>query len=690
MQNPTSLTNPIKRASLSTRIRRVTRRVLVQSLDQWRAAAFTRQNLANLFPLARSHAEILPAIKQAVSTNLPISRAGSAGWLAALPEVSRLRIIQDADRAANHIFDLLGSGPVQYGARIDWHSDPSSAHTWDPRQYWAWVRPARSPGGFELKAPWELSRCQHFVRLGQAAWITGDEKYAAAFASQVKSWLADNPWPLGVNWACPMEVAIRMVNWIWGLAFFNGSPALTDDLLAAIVRSLLQHGRHVRSNLEWSPQYAGNHYLANLTGLFFAGILLQGLTPEAQEWLVFSQGELEREILIQVNPDGMAFEASTSYHRLDCEFFLTALVFAEHNGISFSPAYRDRLTAMLEFIQAVTAPDGRVPQIGDNDSGRLQRLNTWANPDHEWSDFRYLLAVGAVLCDRPDWGLAAADQVEEALWLLGRPAVDYFRRLAGAAPPEKPAALRVFPESGLVGYQREPFYLLFRLGNVGQKGMGGHAHADALAFELYFNGQPWLIDPGTFTYSGDYSLRNHFRSSLAHNTLTVDDQEIYPFHMDQLWNLESSSPVITHSIRETEYGVEISAAHFGYQRLKDPVQVQRTLALHCITRTCRVEDAVLASGSHELVWTFQCSPHVQVHQDQPTRVTLSSAGGDQGTITWEARPGSPQSGPQVSIDTGLYSPGYGMMRQAPRIRVKWETQGDITLITTISDLTSTR
>jgi len=35
----------------------------------------------------------------------------------------------------------------------------------------------------DVKVPWELSRHQHFVTLGQAFVLTGDEKYAREFVA---------------------------------------------------------------------------------------------------------------------------------------------------------------------------------------------------------------------------------------------------------------------------------------------------------------------------------------------------------------------------------------------------------------------------------------------------------------------------------------------------------------------------
>jgi hypothetical protein len=48
----------------------------------------------------------------------------------------------------------------------------------------------------------------------------------------------------------------------------------------------------------------------------------------------------------------------------------------------------------------------------------------------------------------------------------------------------------------------------------------GHAHADALSFELAVNGRTMLIAPGNYTHTGSKELRDLFRGSRARKTVT--------------------------------------------------------------------------------------------------------------------------------------------------------------------------
>lgn len=326
-------------------------------------------------------------------------------------------IVAEADRVCDHVFDLLGSGPTPLGEKIDWHVDFKTGRRWDPRTYYKRIHPASYPGGYDIKVPWELSRCQHFAWLGQAHWFTGDEKYAQEFVAQVLDWIEQNPPQFGVNWACTMDVAIRAVNWLWGYYFFKDSTSLTDEFRLVFFKNLLAHGRHIINNLEWSETLTSNHYLSNIVGLVYLGILLPEF-KEAERWREFGLQELEKEMFKQVYPDGVDFEASVSYHRLVAELLISAVLLARHNGHTFSRPFMERLEKMLEFTMYVTKPDGTVPLIGDNDNGRLHRLKVWGEPEREWVDHRYLLAIGAVLFERDEFAQAAGDQWEEAMWVF--------------------------------------------------------------------------------------------------------------------------------------------------------------------------------------------------------------------------------------------------------------------------------
>src|SRR5262249_6658598 len=65
--------------------------------------------------------------------------------------------------------------------------------------------------------------------------------------------------------------------------------------------------------------------------------------------------------------------------------------------------------------------------------------------------------------------------------------------------------------------------IVFDHGPLGFSSIAAHGHADALAVWLHVDGVPVLIDAGTGSYTSGSGWRDHFRSTAAHNTVTIDD-----------------------------------------------------------------------------------------------------------------------------------------------------------------------
>lgn len=575
----------------------------------------------------------------------------------AYPEME-IRTIAAADQACDHVFDLLGAGPTHLGDPIDWHIDFKSGHRFNPQQYYADVRRAPYPGGYDIKVPWELSRCQHFVWLGQAYWFTDDEKYALAFVDQVSSWIEQNRPQFGVNWASTMDVAIRAVNWLWGYHFFQDSPRLDNEFRLTFFKSLLAHGRHIFRNLENQGDFTGNHYLANLVGLIYLGILCPEF-KEAHRWRTFGLQELEREMFEQVYPDGVNFEASTSYHRLVTEMFLSTVILTQLNGIAFSTPFMDRLERMLEFVLTITRPDGTVPQIGDNDNGRLHRLKVWDPPEREWIDFRYLLAIGAVLFERKDFAQAAGDQWQEAIWLLGKPAAGLRQ---STEDDHSPLHLRMhqFADAGICVVRHDDWHMTVSAGPVGQKGRGGHAHNDQLSFELYANDQAWIVDPGTYVYTSDYEARHLFRSTGYHNTPQVYCHSALEQHRCSSRRLFSMKQQSVSQIERTETDayIQLLLALSNYAGLD--LSLERKIQVRKQDGVGIVHDRLIGDATCGFSTHFHLADlPVDRAQDRPHRYLI---GEDDKWLLLECLT---PDGVRSSISSGWISPGYGTRHPAP-------------------------
>jgi hypothetical protein len=396
-----------------------------------------------------------------------------------------VEIVEEAEKVCQHVFDLLGSGPVnldqfaeQHGGReacgyLPWHHDFKTGYRWSQKKF---HKEIEIPYGIaDIKVPWELSRLVHAAVLGQAYWLTDDEKYAQEFVRQVDDWIECNPPRFGVNWSCSMDVAIRVANWILGFYFLKDSPAFTDEFLIKFTKSLLIHGRHIMVNLE-NKGIANNHYISDLVGLVYLGIAFPEF-KEAHKWRDFGIQELAKEMERQVCDDGMDFEASTCYHRLALELFFFPTILCRLNGIGLPQTFIDKLKKMFDFALYVLKPNGRMPQIGDNDNGRLHILGK-----KEILDMTYLLNFAALYYNDSSYKIDEFGFASEAFWLFGPEAHEHWRKLSGRSVEE--LGSRAFPSGGIYVMRHKKDYMAISCGLAGQSGIGGHSHNDKLSFEL--------------------------------------------------------------------------------------------------------------------------------------------------------------------------------------------------------------
>jgi len=501
-------------------------------------------------------------------------------------------LITRAKRHLEHETDLLGSGPTKLGERIDWYRDFKSGYVFPAVHYTRIARTVyRLPRGADVKVPLELSRFNHVIELGQAYWLSGNEAFAGEIRDQILSWIDANPPEIGCNWMLAMEAAIRAANWTWAYAFIRYSPACDDEFHFRFVKSMLEHGRFIRSNLERRTGFVGNHYVSDLLGLAYISLAFPEL-PGADAWRDFALKELEREVLVQNRPDGVNFEASVGYHRLAVELFLYPYMLFRMHGIEPSGQYRDRLESMIEYVHHYTPPSGIAPTIGDGDDGRVHVCAPLPVNDH-----RYLLAVGAEIFDRPEWRQRDPEVNRFAFWMLGG-------NWSPVDPLPSSIKSRAFPDGGVYVMRKGDIHLVVDAGDVGQNGKGGHAHNDTLSVVLSVGDRRVLIDPGTYCYTPYPDMRDRFRSTRMHNTVMIDDQEHNRLVAGEPFILREDARPRVERWEDRESVVVFEGSHNGYSRLSEPVEHRRAVTLDKDADLVLIRDRISGKGTHRFEQNF--------------------------------------------------------------------------------------
>ena len=408
----------------------------------------------------------------------------------------------------------FGWREIALGMAPDWHLDPDSGGRW-PLAYWADIDYRTTAGLGDPRVVWEINRHHHLVTLARAYALTGEPRFARGVWETMSSWIDGNPPLFGINWASPLEIAIRLVSWALAVDLV-GSAEAEPEVVGKVGTSVLLQARQVYDNLSSYASSRNNHLIGEAAGLLVAGTKFPFL-KSAHRWAERGRSLLEREVAAQVTEDGVSREQAFHYQAFVIEFLVVGLVAAERAGRPLSAQFRERLWRMARFIAAVAAPDGTIPAIGDADGGRVLELS---EGPCERQAIRAAVTAATALGRRLDVAVVPSD-LEPAAWLLG---ADRAAAVAGshAAEDERDVLERAFPDGGYFVAGGRGHHGVIDCGPLGYLAIAAHGHADCLAVTFWYRGRWVAVDPGTYCYHRERAWRDHFRHTACHNTVVVD------------------------------------------------------------------------------------------------------------------------------------------------------------------------
>ncbi|MFZ1083304.1 MAG: alginate lyase family protein [Candidatus Kryptoniota bacterium] len=555
-------------------------------------------------------------------------------------------IMDDADMVHENKFKMLGSELFSFGTKIDWHLDFKSGKKW-PRSFYTKINALKSSDHSDVKIPWELSRFHQAIWLGKAYWISQSESHAQKFKDMANDWIDSNPVGYGVNWASPIEAAIRAMNLIIGLMYFIGSESIDDKFFTKLLCSLYDHGTYISHNLERTLR-SGNHYISNLVGLLYLGIFFYD-TKVGKRWVQLTRRELELEIFNQVYEDGTDYEKSTGYQCFVAELLAAAYVLLKLNNFEMSEGFNSRLEKMFEFIASATMRGGKVPAIGDSDDGRVFQMKAEKDP----SDHRDLLAAAAAIFGKEKFKFVAREYSELALLLLGTKGFEEFSSLKENSEMESV----IFAEGGFAFLKTGRDFCSFDVGDIGKRGRGGHGHNDVLSLTIAGKNQ-FIVDRGTYCYTCDTNLRNKLRSTYSHNTAVIDKTEQAEF--SGLWSIKKdlSSPELLNWVSTPEQDV-VEAQHHAYERLSQTAIHKRKITFNKHRRTFLIEDNFVGEGRHKIEVMFHFAPELRVTNLGRNFLALE---GEEFAVLKFQHP--------FTLEDWEHSPSYGVLNYAKSARLK--------------------
>lgn len=456
--------------------------------------------------------------------------------------------------------ELLGG--YQYSEyRKRWHAAFQSPGDW-PMRFAADYAFGDEDVPGDIRTNWELNRHRQFVLLAKSYFVTSTEDYFSELSDLFDDWNEQNPFMWGPEWASPMEESIRLINWLVAAAFLEvAGDGTADGLRRRLCVGAWVMAAHVRQHYSRHSS-ANNHTIVEAAGVAVAATVFG-----EHEWLDEALTLLESEVAHQTHPDGVNREQALHYQM----FVMEALCLVSHAlqtiGKALPASLVERLLSMTRYARACSVGGGKYVEFGDDDEGVILCLGP-KKPCY--SD--YVLALATLELESDYRWMEDVCCCETVGWLYNK------RRLqsANARPLTQNASVESFPDGGvtIVRFDEGHCVLAFDHGPLGFGRLAAHGHADALSVQLYVDGEPVLIDPGTYVYNGNRTMRDLYRSTRAHNTVCVgggdQSEALGPF----LWGRKANVSGFVLDVRDG--CVRMTAEHNGYA----PARVRRTVEVY--------------------------------------------------------------------------------------------------------------
>lgn len=356
----------------------------------------------------------------------------------------------------------------------------------------------------DARCNWELNRHFQWPLLAAEYCVTSNGDVLAQLQDEFDDWNRSNPFLWGISWTSVMEVAIRSVSWMLTLAFLKESGVagrLCEELATGILNMT---GYVVRHRSRYSS--ANNHLLVEMTAVGLAGLAFG-----REEWVGIATATLDRELDRQNSPDGVNLEMSLHYHAFVMEACLLLMRGLRVSGREVPQRWRDMLGRMAEFVCHSMVSATAAMEFGDADEGKIIDLAGEGSAGY----YDYVLQLASLETGRRfsafdvpqltvEW-LYSPEEIEESLNL---PAYDAL--CSRTFEKGGYTFLRSVDGRVAVGIDHAP---------LGFGSIAAHGHADAMSFQLYDNGEPVLVDSGTYLYHMKNPERDAMRGELAHNAV---------------------------------------------------------------------------------------------------------------------------------------------------------------------------
>lgn len=363
----------------------------------------------------------------------------------------------------------------------------------------------------DIRTNWELNRHYQFAGMAKSFYVTGDVNILKELKELFYDWNENNHFLYGVEWTSAMEIAIRVNSWIYTYCFLNKAfekyNLENNKILNDISRGIIVMADYiVKHRAKYSS--ANNHLIVEMYAVGMSGIFF-----DYKPWEKLAFNILTEELPRQNYADGVNKEMSLHYQSFVMEAYGLLMLEMKHNHIKIPQIWEEYLLHMSEFMCDCCGEYGETVVFGDNDEGKILDLS-----GEHFDHYRYVLdLMGSVLPKR----YSKMENIHENMcWILEEDSQDNVLQKHCYYSPE----VKCYKEGGYTLWRSKNNKVLIGIdhADLGFGSLAAHGHADALSFQMFIEGMPVFVDPGTYNYHVPKKMRDDLRATVNHNTVCVD------------------------------------------------------------------------------------------------------------------------------------------------------------------------
>lgn len=484
----------------------------------------------------------------------------------------------------------------------------------------------------DARTNWELNRHFQLALLAKDYAASGEEKYLNEFEYLFTDWNKKNPFLHGISWTSVMEVAIRCSNWCYALTFLEYAD-VASELLDKLRIGIINMTDYVANHYSRYSS-ANNHLIVEAFSIGQSGILF-----EKEEWIKLSVKLLTEELPKQNYSDGVNKELSLHYQSFYMEAMGLMMRLMVKNNISVPLSWKPMLKNMSQYMADCMGDYGEIVVFGDDDEGKILDLQ-----GGELDHYSYVLGIMSMLLDNR----YVADFNNETLsWLFSNDEIKNAKIKEKYISPQfccyrkgGNTILRSVDRKVLIGIDHAA---------LGFGSLAAHGHADALSFQLYYEGKPLFVDPGTYIYHCDLESRNEFRKTKNHNTVCINDEDQSEMLGAFLWGHKAKAELT--SFEEISGKVRLVMHHDGYK----PTIHKRTIEFDG-DRELVIEDEISIAGNAKVVLniandcTISLKPNLLMIHNNRCVAEVSANRFEKGNYMYSTSYGEKIIAEQITID----------------------------------------